>query len=150
MKTSFILFSYLFEGLCFFCQCTSLTFFIFCHSSLFSLFPSFILDSCLSHQFYFLKTHFILHFFVDFFLYLVIYFLRYLFILSFKSPYFYSLFSPSVPCMLRTPLSFAVPHMQFCFLVSLLTQTERLTGSRCWYLQCEISTRIFIVKQKVK
>ena len=75
------------------------------------------------------------------------YILRYFFILSFKSSYFYCLFSPSALCMLRTPLSLAVPHMQFCFRVSLLTQTERLTGSRCFYLQCEISTRIFIVKQ---
>ena len=89
-------------------------------------------------------------FFVVFFLYLVIYFLPHLCIRSFTSPCFYCLVSPSALCMLRTPFSLAVRHMQFCFLVSLLTQTVRLIVSRSLYPQCEIPTRISIVRQWVK
>src|SRR5215469_8387481 len=102
MKTSLILFSYFFERLCFFCHCTSLAFFIFRHPTLFPLFPPFILDLCLSHQFYLLMT-FYPAFFSCFLSYLFIYFLRYLFIRSFISPYFYCLFSPSALCMCTYP-----------------------------------------------
>jgi hypothetical protein len=79
-------------------------------------------------------------------LYFYLYFFRYLFNHSFKSTYFCCLFSPSALRTLRTPISLAVPHLQFCFLL-LLTHTERLAGSHSLYLQCEIPKGIFIVKQ---